>query len=343
MKLSTRKLSIHNYIYLEYSISLGLHVFCFKKQNREATYSITFGASFLKMKTGMRKKIIQILEPLVIRFLPDWYKAKYYKNANTINWNNWTTQNAEPLYIKHFLNNEDVFLDVGANLGEFTWLASKHVKPENIYAFEPIPAMYNRLKVLFKKNKIHQIALSNTNGISEFKIPIIAGKTYNSRGTLNVDFVETDEEKSIKFNVKTQLLDSFCDEQKLSKIDFIKIDVEGFEENVVKGAEKSIAKFLPTLYIEIEQRHHEKNAKDIITYITNTFMYSCFYFDANTKSFIEFTADSAFEDIQKMEFFKTNPAKYINNFFFIPTTKIQNGFINNINIAIEQEVNAKRN
>ena len=180
--------------------------------------------------------------------------------------------------IKSKVDFNSVFFDIGANTGIYSYALSQVVNPKNLYMFEPQIDLYKILLSFFKKSNIYNIALSNENSLVEFKIPYINDKKYKTRGTLRVNFVEEDETNFKKINVKSEKLDDFVLKNDINKIDFIKIDVEGFEEEVIDGAQETIIKLKPKLMIEIEQRHHKKNINLIINKICK-FGYECFFID----------------------------------------------------------------
>ncbi len=98
--------------------------------------------------------------------------------------------------------------DIGINVGDYLYALEKIVAPENIYGFEPSKNLYARLKKIFKKSNIFNLALSNISENSELKIPTINKKSYDSRGTLNVNFKEIDEEDYILLKIKKITLDT---------------------------------------------------------------------------------------------------------------------------------------
>jgi hypothetical protein len=64
--------------------------------------------------------------------------------------------------------------------------------------------------------------------------------------------------KSVK--VKTMTIDNFVKEEKIDRVDFIKIDTEGFEKEIIKGAEKTIKEFKPRLAIAAYHFPDDKKA-----------------------------------------------------------------------------------
>lgn len=227
--------------------------------------------------------------------------------------NGW--KESEIFLIPEILDSESVFFDVGANVGIYSYLASKYILPENIHAFEPMPNYFESLKKLFSKSHVRNIALSNTSGVFDLKIPAIKGKKFTARATLNTQFKEDDEDAnaSMIIPVKTQTLDAYCLENSLNRLDLIKIDVEGHESSVLEGGKNTIMRFKPTLIVEIEQRHHQDNIAGTINYVCDL-GYKCCYHDLDTHNLVEL--DSDVDKYQNMDEFGT--VKYINNFIFTP-------------------------
>ena len=76
------------------------------------------------------------------------------------------------------------------------------------------------------------------------------------------------------FEVKSKKLDSFSFSNKIS---FIKVDVEGHELAVIRGAENTIKKNKPILLVEIEERHSQKKVSETLDYINSLGYISYFY------------------------------------------------------------------
>ena len=138
----------------------------------------------------------------------------------------------------HLLRQGDVFIDVGANLGSYSLLASG-VSGANSLAIEPVPRTYDRLvenigvNQLGAKISARCLALSSPSGASsEAKI-----KFSSDRGTMNS--VVDDSYKGSVICVDVSTLDKEC--ESLEPV-LIKIDVEGFEEDVLRGASETLAK-----------------------------------------------------------------------------------------------------
>lgn len=150
-----------------------------------------------------------------------------------------------------------IVLDIGANKGIYAYALSKVA--DKVICFEPIPQCAEYIKN-FESNKIEvlNIALSDTMGKLEFYIPILNGRLTLTRASLAKPELPFE---SIFVDIKT--LDSFD----FSNIDFIKMDVEGFESNVIRGGLETLRKNMPNLLIEIDLR---RNSKETFLWIFNT-------------------------------------------------------------------------
>ncbi|SFI07975.1 FkbM family methyltransferase [Halpernia frigidisoli] len=246
---------------------------------------------------------------------PAFYKSRYFKKIDGLNSANLIFRNVEleMLWLKNHLKKDAVFFDIGCNVGSYLRLVENILKSENIYAFEPNQRLFKRLERLFPKVNLFSIALSDENTTAEFKVPVINGQEKNSRGTLITDFSENNEERFITEKVKVQTLDSWILDKNISKIDLIKIDVEGNEMKTLRGAKEVISNFKPILLVEMEQRHHEENLKNLVKEI-HDWGYSANYL--NRKTFkLEPISDDIYLSQKNAEI--EDKTGYINNFIFI--------------------------
>ena len=287
------------------------------------------------MFKAIKSNISSQLQKWLIKRNPDAYKKRYLGHYIHLSWDNYNEDKVEyeMLLVNYFLEKDSVFFDIGSNIGSFILIANKSIDAGNIYGFEPIPELNSRLNILFPKANISQLALSNIQVHTQFKIPKVNHTHLLTRGTLNTSFVETNEQGFTTIDVKTDTLDHFSIENAISKIDLIKIDVEGHEYEVIKGAVNTFKKFKPVLIIEIEQRHHQQDISVIIDDIKKI-GYVCFYFDSNTFQLAELRSDPKI--LQSHEHFEKS-RKYVHNFIFIPDTKVSVGFVNTVNSKIRTD------
>lgn len=130
-------------------------------------------------------------------------------------------------FLLHFLRSEDLFVDVGANIGSYTILASGHIGCRTI-AFEPVPSTYKRLLNNLYINQIQTIVLAHNQGVgSEQKIVSF---------TLDLDTMNSVVTQGIPgqtMDIQIESLNHILGHEAPS---LIKVDVEGYEMEVINGA-----------------------------------------------------------------------------------------------------------
>ncbi|BCX15615.1 MAG: hypothetical protein KatS3mg097_507 [Candidatus Parcubacteria bacterium] len=156
---------------------------------------------------------------------------------------------------------DKIFLDIGAHIGKYSILYSDFY--EKIYAFEPEPDNFNLLKENIRLNNLKgkifpfQLALSDKTSKIEF---------YLSPYSVANSLIKNEGYKKIL--VDTITLDEFLKQEKINfnNISCIKIDVEGAEDMVIKGMEKSFSFLRCKIIIEILENNSE-NFKFISEFI----------------------------------------------------------------------------
>jgi FkbM family methyltransferase len=129
----------------------------------------------------------------------------------------------------------DTIFDVGANIGQSAEKFIGDYPDSKIYCFEPVTSTYNILNSKFKDIQqvcCYKFAFGAMSKISN----IIMGGTTNDCSYISDSIPRNSNFESIE--VRT--LDSFCEEAAISKIDFLKIDTEGNDLEVLKGAERML-------------------------------------------------------------------------------------------------------
>lgn len=284
------------------------------------------------MFKAIKSNISSVLQKWLIKTNPEAYKNRYLGHYVNLSWKSYDENKVEyeMLLLQYFLNKESVFFDIGSNIGSFILIANKYIPQQQIYGFEPIPELNNRLKTLFPNTNISSLALSSKKNHTQFKIPKINHSHLLTRGTLNTSFVETNEQGFLTIDVQTDSLDNLVKEKHIQRIDVIKIDVEGHEYEVIKGSLHSFKTFMPILIIEIEQRHHQQDISMIINDL-KSIGYSCLYFDSGIYQLTELNVDP--KSLQNVSHFEKS-RKYVHNFIFIPYSKVLENYVANINNQI---------
>ena len=148
-----------------------------------------------------------------------------------------TYERRESSLIKRHLTSGMTFLDVGANIGYYSLMAAAVAGPSGrIVAFEPNPHIFNHFKRTIEKNRIshitlEQYALADAAGTCELFVPIEAG---NNTATMIAN------EGGSPVSVPVITLDDYLDRNDIEHVDFMKIDVEGYEPRIIAGAQATI-------------------------------------------------------------------------------------------------------
>lgn len=167
----------------------------------------------------------------------------------------------------------ETIIDIGSNKGQFILLIEKIYPNKNIYSFEPIKEMIDKQKKFFAyKNNIifHNIALGSSTTLKEFLITtrmdsssflkIVSDKNKSK----NYDIVENR-------NIQINTLDNLLINEKISHPVLIKIDVQGYELEVLRGA-NNLLKKTDYLLLEVSKNEMYQNQpieKVIVEYLKN--------------------------------------------------------------------------
>ncbi|MBP2112944.1 FkbM family methyltransferase [Paenibacillus silagei] len=136
-------------------------------------------------------------------------------------------------------------LDIGANYGWYSTLFAQAVgQSGRVHSFEPVSPTFAELSRNIQLNNLqnvilNQVALSDYNGEAEIYLPVRSG---SEDAALIIDPALQHE----TYHCRVQTLDTYIEQQQISHIDLVKIDIEGGELKALKGMEQYL------------QRHHEK-------------------------------------------------------------------------------------
>lgn len=163
--------------------------------------------------------------------------------------------------ILQFFDSNSVFIDIGANIGHHTLYVSSIA--HKVHSFEPFPSVFKKLSQKIQENNIqnvslHQVGLGNEKEIKDF----YPSPTSNT-GTGS--FVPGWNESNEVVKLQIEIGDEYFNKYGISKVDFIKIDVEGFEIEVIRGLKKTIQSHMPICFFEWNQNKLNsgfKNGKD---------------------------------------------------------------------------------
>jgi FkbM family methyltransferase len=161
-----------------------------------------------------------------------------------------------------------VIIDVGANIGQTSMNFAKSGGENSvIYAFEPDPVNYSKAIENLKLNSFNNIHYFNIGlGSASEKLSLKINSPLN-RGGNRID--RNSGNSSLIITIDT--LDNILEKENVKKVDLIKIDVEGFELEVLKGARHTITQYKPVLFIEIDDNNLKQQgtgADELIRFIT---------------------------------------------------------------------------
>lgn len=148
--------------------------------------------------------------------------------------------------MRYHLKPNDNCIDVGVHKGEILDDILKYSPSGKHYAFEPIPYLYKKLKLKYKNNvSIYPYALSSKEGESSFQM-VVNAPAYSGIKNRNYDDIKNPEIKVI--NVELKRLDNIIPKDEI--INFIKIDVEGGEYDVLRGGIELLRRNKPIIIFE---------------------------------------------------------------------------------------------
>jgi FkbM family methyltransferase len=153
-----------------------------------------------------------------------------------------------PLFLKHRVLELKVVLDIGANFGHFSREIDRYFSGTKFYCFEPFPQTFEKLKANLPESNFLKFQLA----LGDSKEIVKASQNESSYSDTN-SLVKTDFEidSADQIDIQVITLDDFLEENHIHNIDLLKIDTEGFDLKVLKGAEESLKKGLVKLiYVE---------------------------------------------------------------------------------------------
>jgi FkbM family methyltransferase len=182
-------------------------------------------------------------------------------------------ENTERSFVEHFLRPGMTVLDIGAHHGFYTLLASRKVGSQGrVIAVEASQREREKLHRHLRMNGCKNVcvvacALGEAQGTAE--LYLVSGGETGCNSLRPPDVAQP----ATRIVVSVETLDRMLQEQKIDHVDFIKMDVEGAEFSVLKGAHKLLnSQPRPTILIEvydIRTRPWGYAARDIVRYLTS--------------------------------------------------------------------------
>jgi FkbM family methyltransferase len=184
---------------------------------------------------------------------------------------------SDTLFLEKVIKPDWNCIDIGANIGYYSLLFAKNARNGNIYAIDPIKhhcLMIELSAVINKCNniKISNVAISDTNGKVKFT-EAVDGAFSSIKDTRRKAVAK-------RMEVDCMTLDYFVENSHISDINLIKIDVEGAEDLVLKGANNVLSKLRPDLFlVEMYNTNLQIYGSDVknILELMRKYEYECYY------------------------------------------------------------------
>ena len=150
-----------------------------------------------------------------------------------------------------------VIADVGAHAGQYSKMFARLAPQGRIYAFEPAPYARSVLAPALKWNGLDRVSvesygLSDAPGHFTLSTPLKRGRAEVGYGLAHLG-VDDDKRPMRTETIEVRTLDDFAAAQGLSRLDFLKADVEGWEARMLAGGLKTLAALKPVLFLEVVQ------------------------------------------------------------------------------------------
>lgn len=161
--------------------------------------------------------------------------------------------------VKSLIHDGDIVIDAGANLGMFSIAVARHAPNAKVYGFEPVPTTFVSLKknvAPYPNVKVTNSGLGETVTTREMMVSSDVSSSNTFQGSV-ATYVVPGEVKPMQLSITT--IDNVVAEEHLPKVDFIKMDTEGYEGKIILGAAETIKKFKPTI---VMSAYHGANDKE---------------------------------------------------------------------------------
>lgn len=176
---------------------------------------------------------------------------------------------AELYFVKKIVQNGDTILDIGANLAYYSYFMAQNMGEDGkLIAVEPIPLFADVWKKNMAKYKDRDIQLFNCALGSEpqekvkMSIPIVNGVVRH--GLTRIDAGDNEMDSKVSYDVPMRVGDELVESTGIKKLDYIKCDVEGYEQFVIPSLDKTIDHYKPLFQIELGG---EENRRNVVEYL----------------------------------------------------------------------------
>lgn len=171
-----------------------------------------------------------------------------------------------------------IAIDIGANIGTYTHFMRKHAL--SVVAYEPHPDLAKRLAKLYPDVSVRPMAVSDRRSIVKLRVPMAHGRPAHELGSV----VQSFSGGYVEYDVPSVSLD----DEELTDVGFIKIDVEQHELAVLKGAAQTILRWRPNIMTEVTPTLYSDPLPKTFAFLTGLGYIGWFRFEGKCMPFSEF-------------------------------------------------------
>ena len=172
----------------------------------------------------------------------------------------------------HLLHRPGTLVDIGAHDGLLT-IPLARLPGSRVLAFEPLPSAYARLQVALRAAfgeppanvACHHLALGDHEGSITLAMPVLDGVAQEQWASTAKDYASHVSARVAveRFTVPMRRLDDFA----LADVTAIKLDAEGAEYEILRGARETLLRCRPVLTLEVEERHRQGSTYAVPAYL----------------------------------------------------------------------------
>jgi len=236
---------------------------------------------------------------LKYRYVPfrGYYRLRSYKYMYRID--------PEMGLLRFIVDPRRIALDVGANLGLFTYFLARYAA--HVYAFEPNPQPLRILRSVADRNvTVVEMAISDRTGEAGLVVP--RGRKGWSNNGARIERAQGGDTATVSVPC------SRIDDLGYRDIGFIKIDVEGHEKSVLLGARETLARDRPNLFLECEYDHVGGDIHEVFGFMRGLDYDGFALIDGILSNISRFSVDE--HQIRPRD--GGDAARYVKNFIFLP-------------------------
>lgn len=196
--------------------------------------------------------------------------------------NNYMYGEPEVRLMRRVCQVDKIALDIGANIGTYTYFLSRHAA--EVHAYEPNPKLAERLIRLYPNVHIRNAAVSDSEGELTLRIPVQNGRPQHELASVAQEF---NDNEVVEHIVIARTIDS----EHHKNVGFIKIDVEQHELEVLKGALETIKDSRPIIMTEATPLLYDEDLRTTFRFLTDLDYEGWFTFEGRHYPFSEYLPD----------------------------------------------------